>query len=142
MVTALYSKRNRLSLHTLVFVLLVSWISLAISTTCTMPLGLIKTSDQMPGCSESGVPEHSHHQDHAPESMQDCSFKPCLDSQADSFTDFNRLTKPELPVFILSFIWTFWCLFLNYAITKVAHKVGPPSGRRILLIYRFRTLLN
>jgi hypothetical protein len=119
-----------------VFVLLVSWISLTISATCTMPSVLIATSDHMPGCLESGA------HDNAPKAMQDCSFKPCLDSQADTFTDFNRLTKPDLPVFILGFIWTFWCLFPGYPPTKVPRKTDPPLGRRILLIYRFCTLLN
>ncbi len=142
MIIALHSKRNRPYLHTLVFVLLVSWISLTISATCTMPLVLVTTSDHMQGCSESGASDHLHQQDNASKAMQDCSFNPCLDSQPDSFTDFNRLTKPELPVFILSFIWTFWCLFLIYPPIKVPRKTEPPLGRRILLIYRFCTLLN
>ena len=142
MITALHSKRNRPYLYTLVFVLLVSWISLTISATCTMPSVLIATSDHMPGCSESGAPAHSRHPDHAPKAMQDCTFKPCLDSQPDSFTAFNRLAKPDLPVFIPSIIWTFWCLFLAYPPTKVPRKTDPPLGRRILLIYRFCILLN
>jgi hypothetical protein len=141
-ITALHSKRNRPYLHALVFVLLVSWIFLTISATCTMPSVMIATSGHMPGCSESGAPEYSHHKDHAPKAMQDCSFKPCLDSQSDSVTPFNRLTKLDMPVFILSLIWTFWCLFLTYPPTKVPRKTNPPSGRRILLIYRFCTLLN
>jgi heme/copper-type cytochrome/quinol oxidase subunit 3 len=106
-----------------------------------MPSVLIATSGHMPGCSESGAPEHSHHKDHA-QAMQDCSFKPCLDSQSDSVTPFNRMTKLDMPVFILSLIWTFWCLFLTYPPTKVPRKTNPPLGRRILLIYRFCTLLN
>ena len=142
MIIALHSKRNRPYLHTLVFVLLVSWISLTISATCTMPLVLMTTSYFMPGCSESGASEHAQHQDHAQKAMQDCSFKPCLDSQADSFTSFNRLTQPELPVFILSLVLTFFCLFISYPSIKVPRKTDPPLGRRILLIYRFCTLLN
>lgn len=142
MITVLHSKRNRPYLHTLVFVLLVSWISLTISATCTMPLVLMTTPDYMPGCPESGAPEQSHLKDHASKAMQDCSFKPCLDSQSDSFTDFNRVTKPNLPVFILSFVWTFCCLFITYPPVKVPRKADPPLGRRILLIYRFCTLLN
>jgi len=141
-ITVLHSKRNRPYLHTLVFVLLVSWISLTISATCTMPLVLMTTPDYMPGCPESGAPEQSHLKDHASKAMQDCSFKPCLDSQSDSFTDFNRVTKPNLPVFILSFVWTFCCLFITYPPVKVPRKADPPLGRRILLIYRFCTLLN
>jgi hypothetical protein len=141
-ITALHSKRNRPYLHTLVFVLLVSWISLTISATCTMPLVLMTTSNHMQGCPESSATEQSHLKDHASKSMQDCSFKPCLDSQNNSFTDFNRLTKPDLPVFILSLVWTFCCLFLTYPPIKVPRKTDPPLGRRILLIYRFCTLLN
>lgn len=136
MITVLHFKRNRPYLHTLIFVLLVSWISLTISATCSMP-------EHMPGCSESGATGHSHHQDHASKAMQNCSFKPCLDSQTHSFPDFHRLTKPDLPVFILSLIGTFFCLFLSYPPTKVPlRKADPPLGRRILLIYRFCTLLN
>lgn len=138
MITALHLKRNRPYLHTLVFVLLVSWISLTISATCTMPMASVLTAmpDHMQVCSDSGVPAHT------PKAMQDCTFKPCLDSQADSLTDFNRLTKPDLPVFIPVLIWTFLCLFLSYPITKAPPKADPPLGRRVLLIYRFCTLLN
>ena len=138
MITALRLKRNRPYLHTLVFVLLVSWISLAISATCTMPMPSVLTAmpEHMPGCLESGTPEHTS------KTMQDCTFKPCLDSQANPLTDFNRLAKPDLPVFILSLIWTFCCLFPSYPSTKVPRKTDPPLGRRVLLIYRFCTLLN
>lgn len=139
---ALHSKRNRPYLHTLLFVLLVSWIFLTISATCTMPLVLVTMSGHMQGCSESGVSDHSHQQDKASKTKQDCSFNTCLDSQPDSFTDFNRLTNPELPVFIPSLIWTFWYLFLSYPPIKVPRKTEPPLGRRILLIYRFCALLN
>jgi hypothetical protein len=140
-ITALYTKRNRLYLHTLVFVLLVSWISLAISATCTMPMpsAVAEIPEHMPGCPS----EHSDDQGYPTKSMQDCSFKPCLDSQNDSPTDFNRLVKPDLPVFILYLIGTFFCLFLSYPPTKAPlRKADPPLGRRILLIYRFCTLLN
>lgn len=138
MIAALRLKRNRHYLHTLVFVLLVSWISLTISATCTMPMPSVATAmpDHMPGCSESGTPEHTS------KTMQDCTFKPCLDSQANPLTDFNRLAKPDFPVFILVLILTFCCLFLSYLPTKVPRKTDPPLGRRILLIYRFCTLLN
>ncbi len=142
MIAALHSKRNRPYLHTLVFVLLVSWIFLTISATCTMPPVFNTTIDHRQGCTESGVSVHFQHQDHIPKVMHDCSFKPCLDSQPDSFIDFSRLIKLELPVFILSLIWTFWCLFLSYPSIKVFRKTDPPLGRRILLIYRFCTLLN
>jgi len=122
----------------LVFALLVSWISLAISATCTMPMpsALSAMPDHMPGCPDSGTPEQT------PKAMQDCTLKPCLDSQTHSFPDFNRLTKPDLLVFILCLIWTFCCSFLSYPPIRVPHKTDPPLGRRVLLIYRFCKLLN
>jgi hypothetical protein len=137
-ITALHFKRNRPYLHTLVFVLLVSWISLTISATCTMPMPLVLPTmpDQMQGCTDSGTHEHM------PNPMQNCVFKPCIDSQTNSLTDFNRLTKPDLPVFILVLISTFLCLLLSYPLIKVPPKANPPLGRRILLIYQFCTLLN
>ncbi|SJM90964.1 hypothetical protein [Crenothrix polyspora] len=144
MITALHSKRNRPYLHTLVFVLLVSWISFAISATCTMsmPSALSAMPEHMQGCSDLGTLEYSHHQDHAAKSVPDCTLKPCLESQTSSFPDFNRLANPELPVFILGLIWTFWCLFLTYPPLQVPRKTDPPLGRRVLLIYRFCRLLN
>lgn len=142
MITALHAKRNRPYLHTLVFVLLVSWISLTISATCTMPMPSLLTTmiKHMPGCIESGTAEP--HQDHTDKTVQDCVFKPCIDSQNDSSTPINRLVKPDLPGFILCLIWTSWYFFLSYPPTKVPHKADPPFGRRILLIYWFCTLLN
>lgn len=138
MIIALHSKRNRPYLHTLVFVLLVSWISLTLSATCTMPMPSVMTAmpEHMPGCSESGVLKHTS------KTMQDCTLKPCLDSQNHSFTDINRLTKPDLPVFILSIVWTFWFLFLTYHPLRVSRKVDPPPGRPTPIIYLFCTLLN
>jgi hypothetical protein len=137
-ITALHLKRNRPYLHTLVFVLLVSWISLTISATCTMTMPVVMAAmpDLMQGCADSGTHEHM------PKPMQNCVFKPCLDSQTNSLNDFNRLTKPDLPVFILVLISTFLCLFLSYPPIKVPPKAEPPLRRRILLIYWFCTLLN
>jgi len=90
----------------------------------------------MQGCPDSSSLGHS------PKSMQDCAFKPCLDSQDDSPSYLNRLVKPDLPVFMLTLICAFLCLLPNYPPTKTAYKADPPSGRRILLIYWFCTLLN
>ncbi|MDD5580761.1 MAG: hypothetical protein PHY16_15980 [Methylobacter sp.] len=98
--------------------------------------------DHMPGCPEIGASSHPSHQGHMSRALQDCSFKPCVDSQANSLTDFNRLAKPDLPVVVLSLIWTFWYLFLSYSSPKIPRIADPPLGRRILLIYRFCTLLN
>ncbi len=136
MITALYFKRNRPCLRALVCVLLVSWISLTISATCTMPMpsALKAMSEHMQGC--SGALKHSS------ETMQDCSFKPCLDSQANPLTDSNRLSQPDLAVFIAVPVLTFLCLLLSYPSPKIPPKADPPLGRRVLLIYRFCTLLN
>ena len=139
MITGLHSKRNRPYLHTLVFVLIASWLSLTISATCTMPSVLMTASAHQQGCSgsgESGQPHYTH------KAMQACSLKACTDSQTDPFTDLIRLTKPDIPVFILTFICIFWCLFLTCPLIIVPRKTDPPLGRRILLIYRFCTLLN
>lgn len=144
-ITALRARRNRPYLHTVLFVLLVSWLSLVISATCTMPMAstLMAMSEHMPGCPQSFAPEHPHHQDPAAKTMPDCSFKPCLDSQNSSHTQLNSPAKLELPVFILSLIGAFFCLLLSYPPTKVPlRKTDPPLGRRVLLIYRFCTLLN
>lgn len=136
MIIALYFKRNRPCLRALVFVLLLSWISLIISATCTMPMSsaLKAMPEHMQGC--SGTLKHSS------ETMQDCSFKPCLDSQANPLTDSNRLGQPDLAVFIAVPILTFLCLLLSYPSPKIPPKADPPLGRRLLLIYRFCTLLN
>jgi hypothetical protein len=90
----------------------------------------------MPGCSESGVLKHT------PKTMQDCTLKPCLDSQTHSLPDFHRLAKLDLPVFILSLFGTLLCLLLSYPPTKIPPKANPPRRRRVLLIYWFCTLLN
>lgn len=138
MIKVLYFKRNRFYLHTLIFVLLVSWISLVISATCTMPMPSILTAmpHQMPGCSESGVLKHTS------KTMQDCTLKPCLDSQTHPFPDFNRLVHPDLPVIILGLIWTIVCLIQFFPRIKLLRKTDSPPGRQIQLIYRFCTLLN
>lgn len=145
MITALHAKRNRPYLHTLVFVLLVSWIVLTISATCTMPMpsALTVMPEHMPGCPQSETSEHSHQLGHVAKTMQGCAFKPCLDQQDNTPVDFSRLVKPDLPVVILSLAFTFFCFFLNYPLTTVPYKTDPPTtGRRILLIYWFCTLLN
>ncbi len=131
-------QKKRPYLHTLIFVLLVSWISLAISATCTMPMpsALKAMPEHMPGCSESGVLKHTS------KTMQDCTLKPCLDSQTHPFPDFNRLAQPDLPVIILGHIWTIVCLILFFPLIKPPQKTNSPPGRPVLLIYRFCTLLN
>ena len=139
MITVLHTKRNRPYLHTLIYVLLVSWLSMVISATCTMPMpsALKAMSEHMPGCPDAGAANQS------PKAMQDCSLKPCIDSQSNSLSDFNRVDKPDLPVFILALIWTIFTLFVFFLPSRLyRNNYPPPTGRRVLLFYRFCTLLN
>lgn len=135
MITTLRTKRNRPYLHMMVFVLLMSWVSMVISATCTMPMppALTAMPEHMLGCPDSGTPK----------AMQDCSLKPCLDSQTNSLSDFNRVDKPDLPVLILGSLWTIFTLFVFFLPSRVfRNNYPPPTGRRVLLFYRFCTLLN
>jgi hypothetical protein len=141
MLTALHIKKNRLYLRIILFVMLLSWIALTVMTTCTMPLRMATLTSDMSGCSNNHVSDHTHHQGQDHMNMQDCAFKPCLSTQSDSFSDFNRL-QPELPVFILCLVATLWSLFLYFPITQALFIADPPTGRRIQLIYRFCKLLN
>jgi hypothetical protein len=121
-------------------VLLASWIFLVISATCTMPSVFMALSELMPECSEADSHAPGHHQGQLPK--QDCSLKPCFEAQADSFSGFNRLFKPDVPVFILCLVWTLGYLFPVVSPARIPRVADPPPGRRILLIYRFCTLLN
>jgi hypothetical protein len=138
----LRSPRNRPYLHILVFVLLVSWLSLLISATCSMPNSWgVSSSKAMPaGCPEPGNPSPDH-KGHASNPVQDCSFKPCLDSQPNSAFSF-KIDKPQMPVFVLCLIGLIGYLLYYAPIQRISHAKAPPIGRRILLIYRYCTLLN
>jgi hypothetical protein len=139
--TLLYP-RNRPYLHALVAVLLVSWLSLLVSATCSMPSSWrISSADAMPaGCSEPD--NHSlKHQGHTTMPAQDCSFKPCLDSQPNPAFGF-KIDKPDMPVFVLCLIGLIGFLLHYFPIQRISRAAAPPIGRRILLIYRFCTLLN
>jgi hypothetical protein len=138
----LRSPRNRPYLHALVFVLLVSWLSLMVSATCTMPSPWrVSSSDAMPaGCSEPGNPSPKH-QGHTTMPTQDCSFKPCLDSQPNSAFSF-KIDQLQMPIFVLCLIGLIGYLLYHVPIQRIAHAQAPPIGRRILLIYRYCTLLN
>lgn len=138
MITALHSKKNRPYLRIGVYVLLVSLFFLTISAPCSMSSWLLMSSQTF-GLSKIN---HSHHQDHSPESSQDCSFKPCLEKNSKQFSEISRLLKLDLPIFILSIICTLSYLFPDNFVTKVHRINDPPVGRRVLLIYRFCTLLN
>lgn len=142
MLNTLLYPRNRPYLRALVFVLLVSWLSLLVSATCSMPSPWrISSSDAMPaGCSEPGNHSPEHH-GHTSMPDQNCSFKPCLDSQPNSAFGF-KIDKPELPVFVLCLIGLIGFLLHYFPIQRISRAAAPPIGRRILLIYRFCTLLN
>jgi len=134
-------RRNRPYLQLVAFVLLMSWFSLLVSATCSMPSQWRASSDVMPaGCSE---PEKhlQEHKDHVPKPSQDCSFKPCFESQPNPFFAF-KLDKPEMPVFILCLIGLIGSLFARFPMGGIPRSTAPPAGRRIPLIYRFCILLN
>jgi hypothetical protein len=138
----LRSPRNRPYLHTLVFVLLVSWLSMLISATCAMPSSARTSSaNTMPaGCSE---PEHLslHHNGHTAMSDQNCSSKSCLDSQPNPAFEF-KIDKSHIPIFILCLLGLIGYLFHYASTQRIPRATAPPIGRRVLLIYRYCTLLN
>jgi hypothetical protein len=106
-----------------------------------MPSVSVSMAD-MSGCAEAGVIENLHHDEHGHKASQDCTLKPCYSSQSDTFSEFSRLSNPEIPVFILCLMGLFWSLFLNYPATQILRIPDPPLGRQVLLIYRFCKLLN
>lgn len=141
MLTKLRSQRNGPYLQMLVFLLLVSWFSSLVSATCSMPLQWRAFSGAMPaGCSKPDQ-QASERMHHAPKPSQDCSFKPCLESQVNPAFEF-KLDKPGMPVFVLCLVWLTGCLFRNVQVPRIPCSMVPPTGRRIALIYRFCTLLN
>lgn len=142
MLIALRLPKNRPYLHVLVFVLLVSWVSALVTSTCAMPAPWrLHATDAMPaGCSEPA--NHTHdHKAHRSIPAKDCSFQPCLDSQPNPVVGY-KLTKPEMPVFLLCLIWAIGNLFFSPRLSPNRPATSPPAGRRISLIYRFCILLN
>ncbi len=142
MISALHYKRNRPYRHILVLVLLVSWISLTLSASCSMPLFSSVMPDNMPGCTETASGEVPHLKDHNHQAIPDCSLKPCVSAQSPTFPDFDRLPSPDFPVFLVCLIAVFWSLFYNYPPSQRLRIADPPFGRPVLLIYRFCKLLN
>jgi len=139
---ALRAQRNRPYLHALVFVLLVSLVSVLVFSTCAMPTPWrISSAETMSaGCSDPA--DHAQeHQGHRSEPAQDCSFKPCLDSQPNPVFGY-KLDKPEMPVFLLFLVWVIGSLLLSVQAQCVPRVTSPPDGRRIPLIYQFCILLN
>ncbi|MBF6650975.1 MULTISPECIES: hypothetical protein [unclassified Methylobacter] len=143
MLTTLRSPRHRPCLHVLLCALLVSWLAMLVSATCAMPSPwILSSAGAMPaGCSES---EHVASQPigHITMPDQDCSLQPCLDSPPNPAFEF-KMDNPQMPIFALCMIGLVGFL-LPYAPRqpRIARATAPPIGRRILLIYRFCTLLN
>jgi hypothetical protein len=123
--------------------LLVSWLAMLVSATCAMPSPwTVSSANVMPaGCSES---EHVASQPigHIAMPDQDCSFQPCLDSSPNPAFEF-KADASQIPIYMLCLIGLIGFL-LPYAPRqqRIARATAPPIGRRILLIYRFCTLLN
>jgi hypothetical protein len=143
MLQALHYPKNRLYLHLMVFVLLVSWVSMLVSATCSMPNSWrMPSADVMSaGCADpdSHTPKH---QGHTVKPVQDCSLKPCPDSQPNPLSGF-KIDQPDMPPMIilcLSWLIGHW---LNDRMSRRVHcPTVPPDGRRVPLIFRYCTLLN
>jgi len=122
---------------------MVSWLSMLITNTCMMPEPVFKSSViTMPvGCGEMDS-SAMHDGSHTAMPHQGCSFKPCLDSHPNPAFEV-KIDKPQMPIFVLCLIgligYLFQCLLYTPLIPRAK---APPIGRRLLLIYRFCTLLN
>jgi hypothetical protein len=126
--------------------MMVSWFSMLISNTCTMPMSAFDAlADAMPaGCTEMDHSALPHSGRHTAMPHQDCSFKPCLDSHPNPAFEV-KADKPQMPIFILCLTGLIGYLFHYLSILpipRIPRTTAPPIGRRILLIYRFCTLLN
>ena len=142
MLTALRAQRNRSYLQALVFVLLVSWLfSFVVSAACTMPGQLSPSADAMQRCGDFGDRSSLKHKTHTPETSQDCSLKPCIESQADLVLGL-KLDQSEMPVFVLGLIGLIGYVFRNDPMRRVPGAIVEPAGRRIPLIYQFCILRN
>lgn len=144
MLNALRAQRNRPYLHVLVFVQLVSLVSVLVFSTCAMPSTWRTTSTEAQPANCSETSDHGHslgHAGHGQAPVKDCSYKPCFASQPNPIAGF-AIEIPNIPVFVLSLILITWGLLLNVQVQSPPRANSPPDGRRIPLIYRFCTLLN
>lgn len=135
----LRSQRNLPYLHAVVAVVLMSWLALLFSATCTMPVPVKAALDTMAACGEP-----SHHAGHeAPPANpdRDCFYKPCLESQSYPGVLASPI-KWDLPALVFCITWVLGCRFQSSRISRSPPVSDPPAGRRIPLIYRFCTLLN
>lgn len=139
MLSVLRSNRNRPYLNTIIWVVLVSWLSLAISTTCStlMASAMKALPEHTAGCPDTTVPGHGDDG----KFKQDYSFKLCL-APSGSSLDLDRLPKPDLPVLVLLLIGIIFNLRFPSLPQPISKKTDHPPGRQILIIYRFCTLLN
>lgn len=140
----LHAPKKRFRLHAIIGVLMVSWLSLLISNTCMMPASTFATPvDSMPaGCAEMDAAVAMHVGGDTAMPHQDCSFKPCLDSHPHPAFQV-KIDKPQLPVFLLCLIGLIgFLLRYHSSVPPLPRTTAPPIGRRVLLIYRFCTLLN
>jgi hypothetical protein len=139
----LHSSKNRACLRFIICVLMVSWLSMLISNTCTMPASTFAASAEMmpAGCAEMDS-SALHAGKHTGMSDQNCSFKPCFDSHSSPAFEV-KIDKPPMPIFALCLIGLIGCLFhWLFSVPRIPRTTSPPIGRRVLLIYRFCTLLN
>lgn len=113
-----------------------------ISNTCMMPASTFQTSaDSMPAGCEEMASSAARDGGHTAMPHQDCSFKPCLDSHPNPAFEV-KIDKPQLPVFVLCLIGLIGYIFHCFPLQRISRATAPPIGRRLLLIYRFCTLLN
>jgi hypothetical protein len=134
---------NSFSLRSLIFLLLLSLISLWISASCAMtlecPRAPIKTMDD--GCK---LPmEHHEHvpgKTQTPASHVDCWIKACFDAQIGPVLGFHPELQ-KLPVLLLAMIWYLDCLPTGRQIRVFPRMASPPDPKRIPLIYRYCSLL-
>lgn len=144
MLTKLHYPRNRPYLRFLVCILLLCWLPMIVSATCAMPMASLTVfSDPMPaGCSDANNHTHTATTGNPGLPSQNCSLKPCLDTPPNPVFEL-KADNPELPVFILSLVGlslTFFEFIPKLRLLRT--NTSPPIGRRILLIYRYCTLLN
>jgi hypothetical protein len=139
----MHSLKKRTFLHLFIPLLMVSWLSMLISNTCMMPASTFETSaSPMPaGCAEMD-PSASYQDKITGMPHQDCAFKPCLDSHPNPAFEI-KVDKPQTPIFVLCLLGLTGYFFHSILfISRTPPRSVPPIGRRILLIYRFCTLLN
>ena len=133
-------RRHNAAVSTAVVVVMLAWLTLSFSGLCTRPM-LQHHAETNTACpkdmetmNQHGLPTSSPH---------DCSFKVCLDVQADtSFAQADILKNNKL---------TLWALVLPIVIALLFQSSSRPAGspqrrrlhpRSIPYFYQFCSLLN